>query len=64
MNSFSAHADGNELIQYINQFDKSRMQKIFIVHGDEDQQNTLKTKLNSIGFKNIMIPNRGDEFEV
>ena len=42
MNSFSAHADGNELLKYIGQFNKSQLQRIFLVHGElERQQNLL-----------------------
>ncbi|MFH0736533.1 MAG: MBL fold metallo-hydrolase [bacterium] len=62
MNSFSAHADSNELIEYVNQFDKSRLQNIFLVHGDRDQQDKYKTRLNDIGFKKVTIPARGDVF--
>ena len=62
MNSFSAHADSNELIEYVDQFDKSRMQNIFLVHGDRDQQDKYKIRLNDIGFKNVTIPARGDVF--
>ncbi len=62
MNSFSAHADSNELIEYVDQFDKGRMQNIFLVHGDYDQQLIYKQRLNSIGFENVTIPSRGDVF--
>ena len=61
---FSAHADSNELINYLNQFDKSRMQQIFLVHGEEEQQEQFKIKLNSIGFKNVTIPSKGEAFSL
>ena len=64
MNSFSAHADADELISYTNQFDKSRLQDIFLVHGDIDQQQKFKVRLISSGFGNITIPVRGDEFKI
>lgn len=63
-NSLSAHADSNELINYLDQLDKSRMQKVFLVHGDYDQQQKFMGRLESIGFKNIEIPNKGDVFEL
>ena len=63
-NSLSAHADSNELINYIDQLDKSRLQKIFLVHGDYDQQEIFSNRLKSIGFENVYIPNKGDEFEL
>jgi metallo-beta-lactamase family protein len=62
MNSFSAHADADELIEYCDQFDKSRMQNIFLVHGDNDQQQKFKERLNAKGFENITIPERGEIF--
>ncbi|MCF8241020.1 MAG: MBL fold metallo-hydrolase [Melioribacteraceae bacterium] len=64
MNSFSAHADSNELVDYLNKFDKSRMQNLFLVHGDFDQQEKLKNRLTEIGFNKITIPERGDEVEI
>lgn len=60
MESFSAHADANELINYCSQLDKERMRQIFLVHGEIDQQEIFKTHLESTGFKNILIPKRGN----
>jgi metallo-beta-lactamase family protein len=62
MNSLSAHADSNELVNYCDQFDKSRIQKIFLVHGDQDQQEKLSNRLKSLGFENIVIPEKGNVF--
>jgi metallo-beta-lactamase family protein len=64
MDSFSAHADADELLDYVNHFDKSRLQNIFLVHGEEDQQNIFSKKLKDSGFAKITIPKRGDEFEI
>jgi metallo-beta-lactamase family protein len=64
MNSLSAHADSNELLGYFNQFDKDRVQNIFLVHGDLDQQQKFCTRLRSIGYNNITIPEKGDVFEI
>lgn len=60
MDSFSAHADKKELLDYCKEFDKSRMENIFLVHGEIEQQEILKAGLQSIGFKKIDIPNSGD----
>jgi len=64
MNSLSAHADGNELLDYCSKFDISRLQNIFLVHGDEDQQEKFKNRLAETGFNRITIPDRGDIFEI
>ena len=64
LNAFSAHADQKELVEYVNQFDKSKLKKIFLVHGENSQQITLKGVLEQNGFNNIFIPALGDEFEL
>ncbi|HPO55412.1 MAG TPA: MBL fold metallo-hydrolase [Ignavibacteriaceae bacterium] len=63
-NSLSAHADSNELINYLEQLDKSRLQKIFLVHGDYDQQQKFSNRLLESGFKEVIIPERGEVFEI
>lgn len=64
LNSFSAHADSGETLDYLKQFDKNRIKKLFLVHGESPQQENLKMILDANGFKNIEIPARGNEFEL
>ncbi len=64
MQSFSAHADANELITYTSKLDKKRMKNIFLVHGEIDQQKIYKTHLEAVGFKNIIIPKREYAFTI
>ena len=64
LNAFSAHADSGEILDYMKQFDKDKLEKIFLVHGEDPQQENLKTILNSNGFKDIIIPDRGNEYEL
>jgi metallo-beta-lactamase family protein len=61
-NSLSAHADSDELIDYCSNFDRSKLQNIFLVHGDLDQQEKFKKRLTDVDFKNVTIPIRGEEF--
>ncbi|MGE5456951.1 MAG: MBL fold metallo-hydrolase RNA specificity domain-containing protein [Methanococcaceae archaeon] len=63
MNSLSAHADANELLDYCEKLDKSRLNSIFLVHGDPDQQEKFKAALNSHCFNNVVIPLKGDKYE-
>ncbi|MFZ1292551.1 MAG: MBL fold metallo-hydrolase [Melioribacteraceae bacterium] len=62
LNSFSAHADENELIAYVNQFDKNMMKNIFLVHGEFDQQEIFKNRILENGFGKVTIPEKGDVF--
>ncbi len=64
LNSFSAHADYKEMLDYFNQFDKERIQKFFLVHGDPEAQQSFKGKLKANGFENVLIPSKGDVFEI
>ncbi len=64
MNSLSAHADSNELTNYCEKLNREKMKKIFLVHGDFDQQEKFADRLKTIGFDNICIPNKGDVFEI
>lgn len=59
---YSAHADQKELLDYCNQFDKSRVQNLFLVHGEPEQQEILKEKLHETGYKKVTIPKRGQRF--
>jgi metallo-beta-lactamase family protein len=60
LNSFSGHADRNELLAYTRRFDRKRMQQVFLVHGDLDQAEKLGTGLREAGFGEVSIPSRGD----
>ena len=63
-NSFSAHADGNELLKYVGQFDRNLLQKIFLVHGEYDRQLDFQKGLREQGTKLVEIPVRGQKFEL
>lgn len=63
MNSLSAHADRTELLSWIGQFDRARMQNIFLVHGDADQLAKLDQGLKEeLGFSNTTTPESGQRF--
>lgn len=59
LNSFSGHADRNELLGYLGKFSR-RIKQVFLVHGDPNQQEMLADGLHGIGFDHVSIPSRGD----
>ena len=61
-NSFSAHADGNELLKYAGQFDRKILSTIFLVHGELDRQTDFQRGLQQNGFHDVQIPVRGQKF--
>jgi metallo-beta-lactamase family protein len=63
MDSFSAHADRNELSAFLSN-QKKHLQKLFLVHGTLDRQTVFKEQLEGEGFKGVEIPELGQEFEL
>ncbi|MBK6679265.1 MAG: MBL fold metallo-hydrolase [Ignavibacteriales bacterium] len=63
-NSLSAHADSDELIYYVNKFNREKMKDIFLVHGEPDQQEKFKNRLLLNHFKSVKIPKRGELFSI
>lgn len=64
INAFSGHADRDEMLEYLSQMDKTRVKKMFLVHGEAEQQIEFKKTLEANGFNNVFIPKRGDVFEL
>jgi metallo-beta-lactamase family protein len=65
LNSFSAHAGQDELVEYIAAADQTQLKKLFLVHGELVQIEKLSAKLKETDVKEeIYIPVTGEKFEV
>jgi metallo-beta-lactamase family protein len=64
LNSFSGHADHNELLAYLGRFPVKEVKKVFLVHGDPEASEALGAGLRSGGFGTVLIPSRGDRVEL
>lgn len=64
MDSFSAHGDQKEMLDFLNNQDRNQLKKIFLVHGEEERQLVFKSKLEENGFRNIIIPALEEEFDL
>lgn len=64
MDSFSAHADRRDLLQYVSLNDPSRLKNIFLIHGELDQMESFRNALRSKGYLNVHIPTEAEVFEV
>lgn len=62
--SFSGHGDYKEMGDYISCQDPKSLQKVFLVHGEYETQNTYSKYLRSRGFGNIQIPAKGESFTI
>jgi metallo-beta-lactamase family protein len=54
--SMSAHADYNDLCQYISTQEPKEVKRVFIVHGEPEAQEAFKKRLYNKGFMDIVIP--------
>jgi metallo-beta-lactamase family protein len=64
IDSFSAHGDHKEMIQFLSCQDPGRVKTIFLVHGEYDTQVAFKIKLQEAGFKNVIIPAKYENLKV
>lgn len=62
MDAFSGHADRSDLLDYIK--DIKELEKIFLVHGEEEQAQKFKGYLEKSGIKNVEHPEPGQEYEI
>ena len=56
MDSFSAHADYREMLEFLACQDAGQVKTLFLVHGDYDVQQTFRDKLLAAGFPDVQIP--------
>ncbi|HHE64919.1 MAG TPA: MBL fold metallo-hydrolase, partial [Bacteroidetes bacterium] len=55
LNAFSAHADYQEILDYISQLDYKRLKHIFLVHGEPDAQAHLKKLLEEKNYNTTIV---------
>ena len=56
MDSFSAHGDWVEMLQFLRCQNPALVKKLFLVHGDYDTQQVWQAHLEEAGFTNVHIP--------
>jgi metallo-beta-lactamase family protein len=59
---FSAHADYNGLIKWLNDF-SPKPKKVFIIHGDEDQTDGFSKRISKLGFE-CYVPSLGESLVI
>jgi len=60
IDAFSAHADRQDLLKYVDTNSPSRLNDIFLVHGELEQIEPLCHALRSKGYKKVHIPALGE----
>ncbi len=63
INALSAHADKKDLVEAVGMMG-GRVEKIFVVHGDEEANEALAAGIRKENGAEIIIPHPGDSFDV
>jgi metallo-beta-lactamase family protein len=58
--AFSAHADRNELLEYVD-YTKDYLKGVFVVHGEIEQSRALAEGIRGLGIPNVLVPDFGEE---
>lgn len=64
MDSFSAHGDHDEMIDFLSSQDKKKLKKLFLVHGEIDRQTKFKEALLQEGFRKVEIPVQDQTYNI
>jgi metallo-beta-lactamase family protein len=57
---FSGHGDVEDLVKFVNTQQKDKLKKIMIVHGEESSMTSFKDLLQSAGYREVIIPEKGE----
>ncbi|MBI5509586.1 MAG: MBL fold metallo-hydrolase [Deltaproteobacteria bacterium] len=55
LNTFSAHADYNDILAYVGRLDRAELREVFLVHGEADSQTNLKRLLEAQHTKTTIV---------
>ncbi len=64
MDSFSAHGDQGEMLAFLDNQDRKKLKRLFLVHGEIERQKIFKEGLKESGFQTIDIPSLGQEYNL
>jgi metallo-beta-lactamase family protein len=64
INGFSAHADRNELLEYVQSLEPEHLKHAFVVHGEESSSLALADGLRDLGVAETEVPKLGESFEL
>lgn len=63
MDSFSAHGDEQEMVDFLMLQDKKRLRHLWLSHGEYDRQQAFRDRLLENGFGKVDIPGLGQEVQ-
>ena len=60
--SYSGHADYNELQRYLSTQNHETVRKFFIIHGEDEARTAFANQMENAGFKDVVLPKTKEEF--
>lgn len=64
MDEFSAHADRNGLLKYVQNIHRQRLKKVFLMHAEPAAAEAMVEPLKELGIPEVLIPQKGEEYEI
>ena len=64
MDSFSAHGDYQEMLQFLSCQNPAEVKTVFLVHGEYEKQLIWKEKLQAAGFDHVVIPDMQEKADL
>jgi metallo-beta-lactamase family protein len=64
INAFSAHADYNEIVEYLEKMDRSHLRETILVHGEPDALTALESRLHAHGVKQVTVAEAGKRYSL
>ncbi len=61
---YSGHAGKEELVEFINQQDKTKLKNIFLVHGEHQSMIDFKETMRKEGYEYCELPAKGETIEL
>jgi len=61
---YSAHADRDELLQWVRAGQGPKPHRAFVVHGEEEAALSLARDLVALGIEQVSVPQRNDSIEL
>ncbi len=55
LNTFSAHADYKDIMDFVAHLDLERLKRVYLIHGEDDALEGMKTRLLGMGVKDVQV---------
>jgi metallo-beta-lactamase family protein len=64
MGGLSAHADGNNLLEYVQKIKNGRLKKVYLIHGDIEEATALQEKIEGSNNIDVDIPQSATQISI